>query len=120
MSGGAFVTDGTVRTERGMPALLRASVDASGPQADAEAVRTGGQKEAARTVLLRQDLVVGVQGYAGRGKTAMPNAAAVRALPASRRGRCNGSAPAAATSPTTSWTGLRWRRSANALRVRSW
>ena len=32
---------------------------------------TEGQKEAVRTVLLSDDLVVGVQGYAGSGKTTM-------------------------------------------------
>ena len=79
VSGRAFVTDRTVRTERGMLALLRASVRAGGALADAETVDsrlaasglTDGQKQAVRTVLLHGDLVVGVQGYAGTGKTTM-------------------------------------------------
>ena len=79
VSGRAFVTDRTVRTERGMLALLRDCAGAGGPLTEAEPVETrlaasvltGGQKQAVRTILLHDDLVVGVQGYAGTGKTAM-------------------------------------------------
>ena len=79
VSGRAFVTDRTVRTERGMLALLRDGAGAGRPLTEADAVETRlaasglteGQKEAVRTVLLHDDLVVGVQGYAGTGKTAM-------------------------------------------------
>ena len=79
VSGRAFVTDRTVRAERGMLALLREGAGAGGPLTDAGAVETrlaasaltDGQKQAVRTVLLHDDLVVGVQGYAGTGKTTM-------------------------------------------------
>ncbi len=79
VSGRAFVTDRTVRTERGMLALLREGAGAGGPLTETEPVEarlaasglTDGQKQAVRTVLLHDDLVVGVQGYAGTGKTAM-------------------------------------------------
>ena len=79
VSGRAFVTDRTVRTERGMLALLRGSVGVGGALAEADAVETRlaasglteGQKQAVRAVLLHGDLVVGVQGYAGTGKTTM-------------------------------------------------
>ena len=79
VSGRAFVTDRTVRTERGMLALLGDGAGAGGPLTEADAVEarlaasglTEGQKQAVRTVLLHDDLVVGVQGYAGTGKTAM-------------------------------------------------
>ena len=79
VSGRAFVTDRTVRTERGMLALLRDFAGAGGPLTEEEPVEarlaasglTDGQKEAVRTILLHGDLAVGVQGYAGTGKTAM-------------------------------------------------
>ena len=77
VSGRAFVTDRTVRTERGMLALLRDGAGRPLTEADAVEARlavsglTDGQKDAVRTVLLHGDLVVGVQGYAGTGKTAM-------------------------------------------------
>ncbi len=79
VSGRAFVTDRTVRTERGMLALLGDGAGAGRPLTEADTVEarlaasglTDGQKQAVRTVLLHDDLVVGVQGYAGTGKTAM-------------------------------------------------
>ena len=79
VSGRAFVTDRTVRAERGMLALLRDGAGAGGPLTEAAPVEarlaasflTDGQKQAVRTVLLHDDLVVGVQGYAGTGKTTM-------------------------------------------------
>ncbi|MYE00733.1 MAG: relaxase domain-containing protein, partial [Alphaproteobacteria bacterium] len=79
VSGRAFVTDRAVRAERGMLALLREGAGAGGPLTEAAPVEarlaasflTDGQKQAVRTVLLHDDLVVGVQGYAGTGKTTM-------------------------------------------------
>ena len=79
VSGRAFVTERTVRAERGMLALLRDCAGAGGPLTEAAPVEaqlaasalTDGQKEAVRTILLHGDLAVGVQGYAGTGKTAM-------------------------------------------------
>ena len=87
VSGRAFVTDRTVRTERGMLALLGEGAGAGGPLTEAEPVEarlaasvlTDGQKQAVRTILLHDDLVVGVQGYAGTGKTAMLREAAALA-----------------------------------------
>ena len=100
VSGRAFVTDRTVRTERGMLALLGEGAGAGRPLTEAEPVEarlaasvlTDGQKEAVRTILLHDDLVVGVQGYAGTGKTAMLREAA--ALAGDRR--VFGLAPSAA------------------------
>ncbi|MYE02678.1 MAG: relaxase domain-containing protein [Alphaproteobacteria bacterium] len=79
VSGRAFVTERTVRAERSMLALLRDGAGAGGPLTEEEPVEarlaasalTDGQKEAVRTILLHGDLMVGVQGYAGTGKTAM-------------------------------------------------
>ena len=79
VSGRAFVTDRAVRAEREMLALLREGAGMGAWLAEAEPVEsrlaasvlTDGQKEAVRTTLLHDDLVVGVQGYAGTGKTTM-------------------------------------------------
>ena len=87
VSGRAFVTDRTVRAERGMLALLREGAGCGGPLTDASAVESrlaasilsDGQKQAVRTILLHEDLVVGVQGYAGTGKTTMLKEAAALA-----------------------------------------
>ncbi len=101
----AFVTDRALRAERGNIAWMREGAGAGQPAADGAAVErelaagplTEGQREAVRTILLSQDRVVGVQGHAGTGKTAMlretarlagerkvvglaPSMAAVRAL----------------------------------------
>ena len=75
----AFVTDRAVKAERRILALMRAGRGAGAALADAAAVEarlgasrlTAGQKEAVRTVLLSDDVVVGVQGHAGSGKTTM-------------------------------------------------
>ena len=74
-----FVTQWAVRAERHVLALMRAGRGTSMALADGETVEerlagaglTDGQKEAVRTVLLSNDLVVGVQGHAGSGKTTM-------------------------------------------------
>ena len=82
---------------------------------------TVGQKEAVKTILSSKDRVVGVQGYAGTGKTTMldrarqlaaksgyrtigvaPSASAARTLgrkPGSRPKPCNGFSPATRASP---------------------
>ena len=75
----AFVTQWAVKAERRVLAAMRAGRGKSMVLADAETVEerleasrlTDGQKEAVRTVLLADDLVIGVQGHAGSGKTAM-------------------------------------------------
>ncbi|MCY4404734.1 MAG: AAA family ATPase, partial [Rhodospirillaceae bacterium] len=75
----AFVTDRAVKAERQVLASMRAGhgkgmalVDADAVEARLGASRlTRGQKEAVRTVLLSNDLVIGVQGHAGSGKTTM-------------------------------------------------
>ena len=75
----AFVTQWAVRAERRVLAAMRAGRGTSMTLADGETVEkhlaetnlTEGQREAVRTVLLSDDLVVGVQGHAGSGKTTM-------------------------------------------------
>ena len=75
----AFVTDRAVKAERRVLASMRAGRGKGTALADADAVEkrlkpsrlTRGQKEAVRTVLLSNDLVIGVQGHAGSGKTTM-------------------------------------------------
>ena len=75
----AFVTDGAVKAERRILASMRAGRGTGAALADAATVEarlgasrlTAGQREAVRTVLLSDDLVVGVQGHAGSGKTTM-------------------------------------------------
>ena len=75
----AFVTEHAVRAERRVLASMRAGRGRGMALAAAEAVGahlgetrlTRGQKEAVGTVLLSHDLVVGVQGHAGSGKTTM-------------------------------------------------
>ena len=82
----AFVTEGALRAERRVLELMRAGRGQGKAIAGKGAVEaylgasrlTDGQKEAARTVLLSDDLVIGVQGHAGSGKTTMLQA--VRAL----------------------------------------
>ena len=80
----AFVTDRALRAERGNIAWMKEGIGAGRPVADAAAVErelaagalTEGQREAVRTILLARDRVVGVQGHAGTGKTAMLREAA--------------------------------------------
>ena len=75
----AFVTDRAVKAERRVLASMRAGRGKSVALAEEETVETrlgetgltDGQKEAVRTVLLSHDLVIGVQGHAGSGKTTM-------------------------------------------------
>ena len=75
----AFVTQWAVKAERGVLAAMRAGRGQGMALAEEETVGkrldgsrlTDGQKEAVRTVLLSDDLVIGVQGHAGSGKTAM-------------------------------------------------
>ena len=75
----AFVTDRAVKAERHVLASMRAGCGKGMALAGADAVETRlepsrltrGQREAVRTVLLSNDLVIGVQGHAGSGKTTM-------------------------------------------------
>ena len=75
----AFVTDRAVKAERQVLASMRAGRGKGITLAGADAVEarlgasglTRGQREAVRTVLLSNDLTVGVQGHAGSGKTTM-------------------------------------------------
>ena len=75
----AFVTEAAVRAERRILDLMRDGRGAGKRLGDAGAVEerlagsrlTPGQREAVRTVLLSEDVVVGVQGHAGSGKTTM-------------------------------------------------
>ena len=83
----AFVTDRAVKAERQLLALLREGRGRAVPLADDSAVAarleggrlTDGQRAAARTLLLARDRIVGVQGHAGSGKTAMLREAAALA-----------------------------------------
>ena len=75
----AFVTDRAVKAERQVLASMRAGRGKGMALANGETVEkrlgasrlTLGQREAVRTVLLSNDLVIGVQGHAGSGKTTM-------------------------------------------------
>ena len=75
----AFVTDRAVKAERRALASMRAGCGKGMALANGEVVEkrlepsrlTRGQREAVRTVLLSNDLVIGVQGHAGSGKTTM-------------------------------------------------
>ena len=75
----AFVTERAVWAERRILASMRDARGAGKALGDADAVEarlggtrlTKGQKEAVRTVLLSKDIIVGVQGHAGSGKTTM-------------------------------------------------
>ena len=82
-----FVTERAVKAERRLLALLREGRGRAVPLADEAAVAarleggrlTDGQRAAVRTLLLARDTVVGVQGHAGSGKTAMLREAAALA-----------------------------------------
>ena len=75
----AFVTDRAVRAERRVLASMRSGCGKGLALAGADAVEarlgasrlTRGQRGAVRTALLSDDLVIGVQGHAGSGKTTM-------------------------------------------------
>ena len=75
----AFTTRGAAAAERKVLALMQGGIGTGQPLADAGAVAdaltagplTAGQRAAVETVLLGRDRVVGVQGYAGTGKTTM-------------------------------------------------
>ena len=75
----AFITDRAVRAERRVLGSMRAGRGKGSALAGADAVEarlgasrlTRGQREAVRTVLRSDDLVIGVQGHAGSGKTTM-------------------------------------------------
>ena len=96
----AFVTDRAVRAERRVLAAMRAGRGKGMALANGETVEkqldgtrlTKGQKEAVRTVLLADDLVIGVQGDAGSSKTTMLRE--VKVLLGERR--IHGLAPSAA------------------------
>ena len=75
----AFVTERAVKAEKRILAFMRQGRGKGKALGRPEAVEerlaesrlTRGQKEAVRTVLLSDDLIVGVQGHAGSGKTTM-------------------------------------------------
>ena len=75
----AFVTDAAVRAERNILSHLRAGRGNGAELCDRDEVEerlsgsrlTEGQRDAVRTILLSEDLIVGVQGHAGSGKTTM-------------------------------------------------
>ena len=102
--GECFVTDRAVRSEREVVRRMRAQQDAAAPLAAAGAVAahladsglTDGQRDAVRTILLATDRTVGVQGYAGTGKTTM--LAHVKQLAGGRR--IVGLAPSASAART--------------------
>ncbi|MDD9990793.1 MAG: AAA family ATPase [Rhodospirillales bacterium] len=96
----AFVTDRAVKAERRVLAAMREGRGKGKALANGETVErrldgtrlTRGQKEAVRAVLLADDLVIGVQGDAGSGKTTMLHE--VKELLGERR--IHGLAPSAA------------------------
>ena len=75
----SYVTDRTLKAERRVIAAMKAGLGVGEALAGADEVAahlagaglTAGQQEAVRTVLLSRDRIVGVQGWAGTGKTTM-------------------------------------------------
>ena len=75
----SYVTERTLKAERSVIAAMKAGLGAGEALAGAGDVAahlagaglTAGQEEAVRTVLLSRDRIVGVQGWAGTGKTTM-------------------------------------------------
>ncbi|MDE0460660.1 MAG: relaxase domain-containing protein, partial [Chromatiales bacterium] len=102
--GEAWTTARAVRAEREVLARMKAGIGAVKPLAahavpeKALAGLTGGQREAVRSILESPDRVVGVQGHAGSGKTAM--LACVASLVGERR--VLGLAPSASAARTLS------------------
>ncbi len=101
-----LTTDKAVAEERENIALLKSGcgrgVPAMRPRAVDKSLRNGplttGQRDAVRLILAEKDRVVGVQGYAGTGKTAMLRRA--RALFEKRGYEVRGLAPSASAART--------------------
>ena len=78
-AGPSYVTDRAIRAEREVIARMKAGIGKVEPLATESTVEerlasgtlTKGQQDGVRTILLGNDRIVGVQGYAGTGKTAM-------------------------------------------------
>ena len=105
-AGDSFATDRAVADEKETIALMQAgqgrgAVPMRGRAVD-KALRNGpltaGQKDAVKLILSDKDRVVGVQGYAGTGKTTMLNRA--RALLEKRGYEVEGLAPSASAART--------------------
>ena len=102
----SLATDRTVGEERETVALMRAGqargrAAMRGWMVQAHLSRgplTDGQKDAVKLILSAKDRVVGVQGYAGTGKTTMLNRA--RTLAEKRGWRMTGLAPSASAART--------------------
>ena len=101
-----LTTDRAVAAERETIALLEAGRGRGSPAMRARAVDkalrkgplTGGQRDAVKLILSEYDRTVGVQGYAGTGKTTMLNRA--RALLEKRGYEVKGLAPSASAART--------------------
>ena len=101
-----WTTDATVARESETIALMRAGQDASKTVMRRWVVETRlhrgrlteGQKDAAKTILAAKDRVIGIQGYAGTGKTTMLNR--VRSLAERRDYKMRGLAPSASAART--------------------
>ena len=104
--GDGLTTDTALGDERETIGLMRAGQDRGQVLMRPRKVRqhlnngplTGGQKQAVATILSSKDRVVGIQGYAGTGKTAMLNRA--RALAEKSGYRMLGLAPSASAVQT--------------------
>ena len=104
--GDGLTTDTALADERETIGLMRAGRDRGQVLMRPRKVRqhlnngplTGGQKQAVATILSSKDRVVGIQGYAGTGKTAMLNRA--RALAEKSGYRMLGLAPSASAVQT--------------------
>ena len=102
----SLATEKTVGEERETVALMRAGMDQGRAPMRSWAVQghlskgplTAGQKEAVKLILSAKDRVVGVQGYAGTGKTTMLDRA--RTLAQKKGWRMVGLAPSASAVKT--------------------